>query len=200
MRTIAIALSLAFAALQARADGLKKDAKALERDAASAAHSVDSTAGSVGYAAESITQASLDGYDHFDSGVTVEHLWTKKLLAQCPNIPAPNGCSVPLSDKISDKFKTIFRPACDDHDICYTTSIDKTACDVQFHRRMLSICKTLSDTKTLGLCSTTAGTWFAAVAHSSTGLQHYTAARAWAKSNCKPMPAMGQGHIIKAKK
>ena len=84
-----------------------------------------------------------------------------------------NGCSWNPTDPASKSFKGVFRGACDEHDICYTTPGEsKRTCDNNFEKNMAWSCTNyyIHQTKSkilnasqLGLCHTAAPFWKAAV-------------------------------------
>jgi hypothetical protein len=103
--TIYLALALCSLAIASGAGGESVLDKA--KSAANAAGAkVQSAAKSVAYAAKSITSAALHGLPRFPVGVKTTDLYTPALEKQCPGIGArPNGCSIPLYDKITKQFK-----------------------------------------------------------------------------------------------
>jgi len=48
----------------------------------------------------------------------------------------PDGCGNPANDPASLMYKQFFKPACDEHDICYRNNIgvSKGACDARFKK------------------------------------------------------------------
>ena len=110
------------------------------------------------------------------------------LAKSCPGILGrADGCSTPLYDSISDKYKKVFAPACDDHDRCYSTpGVSQQQCDNEFLSRMLSLCGNDAVTsKTPGFtkveCRTVAGTWATAVA--GFAATSYAGDQTWAETH-----------------
>ena len=53
-------------------------------------------------------------------------------------LPSSNGCSTPLSNT---PFKSDFTPACNQHDICYSTCLsNRRSCDATFRKNMQQAC------------------------------------------------------------
>jgi hypothetical protein len=122
------------------------------------------------------------------------------LEKSCPGIIGrADGCSTPLYDGISAKFKEVFEAACNDHDRCYSTpGMSKGTCDINFKNRMISLCeKPGTPGYTPGLlnvgCRTVATTWDDAVL-TAAGTS-FAGDQTWAEKNC-PCDAACKDSIV----
>jgi len=60
-----------------------------------------------------------------------------------------DGCSDPVETKVNAHYRSLFRPACDSHDVCYSSPWRKagfndingqTICDKALHDEAITIC------------------------------------------------------------
>jgi len=141
------------------------------------------------------------------------HTWrcTTCGAAKCPTVPAksytqvPNrtdfaclpqaikqadGCSNPSPDPASVFYKGFFKPACDQHDVCYRNTIgrSKGKCDDDFKANMDWMCdRYFTGALNLaqrGSCRSAAVTWWAGVANLPQGQKAFDADQQWAKASC----------------
>lgn len=97
-----------------------------------------------------------------------------------PYYEGPNGCTRVLSSGGIFGNGTGFKPACDNHDRCYSTvGKPKSVCDDIFKAEMDKICAT--GTPVIG-CSTLATAYYKGVANSSLAASAYTTAQTEAKT------------------
>jgi|TARA_B100000315_G_C14508673_1_gene555885 hypothetical protein len=103
-----------------------------------------------------------------------------------------DGCSNPMPDKVSKKYKSLFKGACDAHDICYNSNTKKTGCDKNFNKNMKYICndyyKGGGNAVMLTSCLTEAASWYSAVVVDVTrdSAQGYRDDQDWAdRHQCK---------------
>jgi hypothetical protein len=101
-----------------------------------------------------------------------------------------NGCSNPSPDPASGFYRNYFKPACDQHDLCYlnTNGLSKRECDDNFKANMEWMCDTYFtgalNIAQRGTCRAAAGTWWAVLASDIKSTKNYDDAQAWNKANC----------------
>jgi hypothetical protein len=103
-----------------------------------------------------------------------------------------NGCSNPSPDPASGFYRNYFKPACDQHDLCYlnTNGLSKRQCDDDFKTNMEWMCDRYFtgalNVAQRGSCRAAAGTWWAVLASDIKSTTNYTEAQAWSRAQCSP--------------
>jgi len=93
-----------------------------------------------------------------------------------------DGCSAPVDDPESKALKSVFKEACNNHDMCYATlGASKKNCDEIFHKEMLEACKKKKPGDPL--CPPGALVWYWAVL--AEGGEAFRINQNWAKKHCK---------------
>lgn len=101
-----------------------------------------------------------------------------------------DGCSNPLTDGLSTLYKQLFRPACEQHDLCYHNplGITKATCDNDFRRNMTWLCrdyyKGTRNQAQLSLCLTAVGTWYSTVSTVPLSRTLWDSDHAWTAAHC----------------
>ncbi len=101
-----------------------------------------------------------------------------------------NGCSNPSPDPASGFYRNYFKPACDQHDLCYlnTNGLSKRQCDDDFKANMEWMCDRYFtgalNIAQRGSCRAAAGTWWAVLASDIKSTTNYDEAQAWNRAHC----------------
>jgi len=102
----------------------------------------------------------------------------------------PDGCSNPAKDPASLMYKQFFKPACDEHDICYRNNIGVTkgSCDAQFKRNMDAMCigyyhGVMNDAQKAS-CISASITYHSTLALAPQAKEAFTQDQNWTKANC----------------
>ncbi len=99
-----------------------------------------------------------------------------------PSERGSDGCSADVHDPASEHYKKVFRPACDNHDVCYSTpTARKGRCDADFSDEMHDICDDEPFYRQID-CRSAAVAWYGAVALG--GQKAYENGQKWALDHC----------------
>ena len=102
-------------------------------------------------------------------------------------IYAGDHCSVPMSDDLSEHYKSLFSASCDLHDICYfAPGNTKKYCDDALLTRMQQDCDRAypDDRAWRAQCRLTAKTWRLGL-ETPISTTYWKRSQAWGRENCR---------------
>ena len=102
-------------------------------------------------------------------------------------IYAGDHCSVPMSDKLSEHYNSLFSDSCDLHDICYfAPGNTKEYCDDALLTRMQQDCDRAypDDRAWRAQCRLTARTWRLGL-ETPISTTYWNRSQAWGRENCR---------------
>ena len=111
-------------------------------------------------------------------------------VAKIVETKQPDGCSNSLYDPLTKEYKKLFKPACDQHDICYRNNIgaSKGHCDNEFKANMDHMCSRLypgvANVAQLGSCKAGSLTWYKFLQIAPQARQAFDDDQKWTRANC----------------